>query len=60
MTIREMAERIDVVVYAEPDQLDEDLSGAFGSDMMSDVLAFADDRDVLFSAHDPDRFAAQP
>ena len=49
MTIREMAERIDAVVYAEPDQLDEDLSGAFGSDMMSDVLAFAENRDVLLT-----------
>ena len=29
MTIREMAERLDAVVYAEPEQLDEDLSGAF-------------------------------
>jgi predicted transcriptional regulator len=49
MTIREMAERIDAVVYAEPEQLDEDLSGAFSSDMMSDVLAFADNRDVLLT-----------
>ena len=49
MTIREMAERIDAVVYAEPDQIDEDLNGAFGSDMMSDVLAFAENRDVLLT-----------
>ena len=49
MTIREMAERIDAVVYAEPDQLDEDLSGAFGSDMMSDVLAFVKDKAVLLT-----------
>ena len=49
MTIREIAERIDAVVYAEPEQMDEDLTGAFGSDMMSDVLAFADDRDVLLT-----------
>lgn len=49
MTIREIAERIDAVVYAEPDQMDEDLTGAFGSDMMSDVLAFAEDRDVLLT-----------
>ena len=49
MTIREMAERIDAEVYAEPDQLEIDLQGAFGSDMMSDVLAFADDRDVLLT-----------
>lgn len=49
MTIREIAERIDAVVYAEPDQMDEDLNGAFGSDMMSDVLAFAEDRDVLLT-----------
>lgn len=49
MTIREIAERIDAVVYAEPDQLDEELTGAFGSDMMSDVLAFAENRDVLLT-----------
>ncbi|MBQ1821473.1 MAG: hypothetical protein II117_07730 [Clostridia bacterium] len=49
MTIREMAERINATVYAEPDQLDEDLKGAFGSDMMSDVLAFAENRDVLLT-----------
>ena len=49
MTIREIAERIDAAVYAEPDQIDEDLNGAFGSDMMSDVLAFAENRDVLLT-----------
>ena len=49
MTIREIAERIDAEVYAEPDRMDEDLTGAFGSDMMSDVLAFAEDRDVLLT-----------
>ena len=49
MTIREMAERIEATVYAEPDQLDIDLQGAFGSDMMSDVLAFAENRDVLLT-----------
>jgi len=49
MTIREMAERIDAVVYADPNQIDEDLNGAFGSDMMSDVLAFAENRDVLLT-----------
>ena len=49
MTIREMAERTDAVVYAEPEQIEEDLNGAFGSDMMSDVLAFAENRDVLLT-----------
>ena len=49
MTLREMAERLQATVYAEPDQLDIDLEGAFGSDMMSDVLAFADDRNVLLT-----------
>jgi hypothetical protein len=49
MTIREIAERIDAAVYAEPEQIDEDMSGAFGSDMMSDVLAFAENRDVLLT-----------
>ena len=49
MTIREIAERTEAVVYADPDRLDEDLTGAFGSDMMSDVLAFAENRDVLLT-----------
>ncbi len=49
MTIREMAERLNATVHAEPEQLDEDLTGAFGSDMMSDVLAFAENRDVLLT-----------
>jgi serine kinase of HPr protein (carbohydrate metabolism regulator) len=49
MTIREIAERIDAVVYAEPEQMDEDLTGAFASDMMSDVLAFAEGRHVLLT-----------
>lgn len=47
MTIREIAERIDAVVYAEPDQMDEDLVGAFASDMMSDVLAYGEGHAVL-------------
>ena len=47
MTIREIAERIDAVVYAEPDQMDEDLIGAFASDMMSDVLAYGEGHAVL-------------
>ena len=47
MTIREIAERIDAVIYAEPEQMDEDLSGAFASDMMSDVLAFGEGHAVL-------------
>lgn len=49
MTIREIAERINATVYAEPEQIDEDMIGAFGSDMMSDVLAFAENRDVLLT-----------
>ena len=49
MTIREMADRLQATAYADPDQLDADLEGAFGSDMMSDVLAFAENRDVLLT-----------
>lgn len=49
MTIREMADRLQATAYADPDQLDTDLEGAFGSDMMSDVLAFAENRDVLLT-----------
>ena len=47
MTIREIAERIEAVVYAEPDQMDEDLDSAFASDMMSDVLAYGEGHAVL-------------
>ena len=49
MTIREIAACLDAKVFAEEDQLDDDLQGAFGSDMMSDVLAFAENRDVLIT-----------
>jgi hypothetical protein len=49
MTIREMAERHNASVFADPEQVDEDMNGAFGSDMMSDVLAFAENRDVLLT-----------
>jgi hypothetical protein len=49
MTIREMAERLNASVFADPEQVDEDMNGAFGSDMMSDVLAFAENRDVLLT-----------
>lgn len=47
MTIREIAERIEAAVYAEPDQMDEDLDSAFASDMMSDVLAYGEGHAVL-------------
>ncbi len=49
MTIREIADRLDATVYADPERIDDDLEGAFGSDMMSDVLAFAENRDVLLT-----------
>jgi predicted transcriptional regulator len=49
MTIREMAERLNASVFADPEQVDEDMNGAFGSYMMSDVLAFAENRDVLLT-----------
>ena len=49
MTIREMAERLEATVYCDPEELDTNLEGAFGSDMMSDVLAFAENRDVLLT-----------
>ncbi len=49
MTIREIAERLDATVRVGDDLLDKDIQSAFASDMMSDVLAFADDHSLLLS-----------
>lgn len=50
MTIREIAQILGASVHtAEEELLDKDVDTAFGSDMMSDVLAFADEGSVLLS-----------
>lgn len=49
MTIREIAETLKATVYAEPELLDRDVASAFGSDMMSDVLAYASDHGLLLT-----------
>ena len=50
MTIREIADRLDANVYTKNDSLlDKDVETAFCSDMMSDVLAFADEGSLLLS-----------
>lgn len=50
MTIREIAQILGASVHtAEEELLDKDIETAFGSDMMSDVLAFADEGSVLLS-----------
>lgn len=41
MTLREIREILDAVVFVGHDQLDKEVMTAFGADLMSDVLAFA-------------------
>jgi predicted transcriptional regulator len=50
MTIREIAKVLDAKINAcDEELLDKDVVSAFGSDMMSDVLAYADEGSVLLS-----------
>ena len=50
MTIREIAESLNANVCTKNDSLlEKDVEHAFGSDMMSDVLAFADEGSLLLS-----------
>lgn len=50
MTIREIAALLDANIYgAESDLREREVETAFASDMMSDVLAFADEGSVLLS-----------
>ncbi|MDO4852891.1 MAG: DRTGG domain-containing protein [Clostridia bacterium] len=50
MTIRDIANLLEANVHAfDEKQLDKEIETAFGSDMMSDVLAYADEGSVLLS-----------
>ena len=49
MTIRTIAELLDAKVLCLEDQIDFDVRSAFGSDMMSDVLAYVKDQAVLLT-----------
>ena len=49
MKIREIAKLAHAEVLACPECLDREVYSACGSDMMSDVLAFAENRDVLLT-----------
>ena len=49
MTIRTIAELLDAKVLCLEDKIDFDVKSAFGSDMMSDVLAFVKEQSVLIT-----------
>ena len=50
MTIREIADLLNARVYvADEEQMAREVASAFGSDMMSDVLAYADEGGLLLS-----------
>lgn len=49
MTLREIREILDAVVFVGHDQLDKEVRTAFGADLMSDVLAFAKAGSILLT-----------
>ena len=49
MTIRELIPILNAKVLLGEDQLDQEVRSAFGSDLMSDVLAFVKDKTVLIT-----------
>lgn len=49
MTIREIAAILEADVHADEVLLDKELETAFGSDMMSDVLAYANEQALLLT-----------
>ena len=49
MTIRTIAELLNAKVLCLEDKLDFDVKSAFGSDMMSDVLAFVKEQSALIT-----------
>ena len=49
MKIREVCELLNAQVVARPDMLDEELESAFGSDLMSDVIASAHGKMLLLT-----------
>ena len=49
MKISEIQRILNAQVYCGQDKLDMEVSSAFGSDMMSDVLAFVEDQALLLT-----------
>lgn len=49
MTIREVASLLDAEVYCGKAQLDSQVDSVFGSDLMSDVLAFVKHQQILLT-----------
>ena len=49
MTLKDIVQILDAEVICRNDLLDTRVEGAFGSDMMSDVLAFVEDQSVLLT-----------
>lgn len=49
MKIRKIADILSATVYAKDDWLDREVATACGSDMMSEVLAFAHDQSILLT-----------
>jgi predicted transcriptional regulator len=49
MTIRDVARILEAEVCCGEDKLEREVYSAFGSDLMSDVLAFARDQQVLLT-----------
>ena len=49
MKIREVAELLGATVYCGKEKFENEVSSAFGSDLMSDVLAFVKDQHVLLT-----------
>ena len=49
MTLREVKEILEAEVFVGCDQLDKEVTTAFGADLMSDVLAFAKSGSLLLT-----------
>jgi hypothetical protein len=49
MKIKEIAGLLGATVYCGEDKLDNEVISGFGSDLMSDVLAFVKDQQVLLT-----------
>ncbi len=49
MTVREIQTLLDATLICGEDKLDEHIHAAFGSDLMSDVLAFVEDNTLLLT-----------
>lgn len=49
MKLKEIKEILNAKVLTCEDGLDREVNSAFGSDLMSDVLAFVDDRTILLT-----------